>query len=198
MKKSICILTALVGVGIFFACQQPAKQESKDPVATATPVAEASEARGKYLVTVMGCNDCHSPKMMTPEGPVPDTARILGGHIADMPLATVPKEGRKDWIMVSPMLTAWVGPWGVSYTANISSDAATGIGNWTEQQFFKAMREGWAKGVEGGRKLLPPMPWQEFRHLDDVDLRSIYLYLQSTKPVKNLVPVPIPPNKIPG
>lgn len=197
MKKTLCILTLIAGVGIFYACQQPEKPVSSSPETPVVASPEATAERGKYLVQVMGCNDCHSPKMMTPEGPMPDTGRLLSGHISNLPLAAIPKEGRKDWIMASQMLTAWVGPWGVSFAANITSDASTGIGNWSEQQFFRAIRDGWSKGVPDGRKLLPPMPWQEFRHLEDVDLRSIFLYLQSTKPVNNLVPVAIAPNKLP-
>ena len=89
--------------------------------------------------------------------------------------------------LTGKMLTNYVGPWGISYSANISSDS-TGIGNWSEKQFFKAIREGKYLGLDNTRPLLPPMPWQEYRHASDDDLRAIFAFLKSTKPVKNVVP----------
>jgi hypothetical protein len=92
-------------------------------------------------------------------------------------------------------LTAATGPWGTSYAANISSDA-TGIGNWTEAQFIKCMREGKLKGMDNARPLLPPMPWPNFAKLTDTDLKAIFAFLKSTKPVDNVVPAPKAPNEL--
>ena len=89
--------------------------------------------------------------------------------------------------MFNEDLTSAAGPWGVSFSANITSDS-TGLGNWTEAQFFKALREGKFKGLDQSRPLLPPMPWQNLKHLTDEDIRSIFAFLKSTKPVKNVVP----------
>ncbi len=97
--------------------------------------------------------------------------------------------------MFGPDLTNAVGPWGMSFAANISSDD-TGIGTWSESQFFKAMREGKWKGLDGSRSLLPPMPWFNFKNLDDTDLRSIFAYLKSSKPVENVVPAPKLPSDL--
>ena len=81
-------------------------------------------------------------------------------------------------------LTAAVGPWGISYAANISSDDS-GVGLWTDEQFIRAIREGQYKGMEGTRKLLPPMPWPNYAHLTDDDLKAMLKYLKSTNPVRS-------------
>jgi hypothetical protein len=147
--------------------------------------------RGKYLVSIMGCNDCHSPTVMTPNGPGHDPSRMLSGHPQNLDLPSIDKQ-MNGWVMLSLTGTAMVGPWGTSYSANITSDE-TGIGNWTEAQFFKAIREGKYKGLDNTRSLLPPMPWQAYAQASDEDLRAIFSYLKSTPPVNNLVPPPVLP-----
>jgi len=147
---------------------------------------------GEHLVTVSACHDCHSPKKMTEQGMEIDTALLLSGHPSQMAAVDVNRQDMETkGIIATSDLTSWVGSWGVSYTANLTPDA-TGIGNWTETQFIKAIREGKSKGLDGTRPLLPPMPWQNFKKLNDEDLRSIYAYLKTTTPVKNIVPSPIP------
>ena len=84
-----------------------------------------------------------------------------------------------------------MGPWGTSFAANITPDNATGIGGWTAEHFIKTMRTGKHLGI--GRPLLPPMPWFDIAVLNDADLKAIYVYLKSMKPVQNAVPAPIPP-----
>jgi len=150
--------------------------------------------RGEYLVGIMGCNDCHSTKSFGPKGPVIDSMTKLGGFLSSKPIPEINKSAG-PWVMFTPDLTATVGPWGMSFAANISSDD-TGIGTWSEQQFFLAMRQGKYMGLPGSRSLLPPMPWQSFGTASDDDLRAIFAYLKSTKPVKNVVPAPIAPDKI--
>lgn len=147
--------------------------------------------RGMYLTTIGACHDCHSPKIMTPLGPEPDPARLLSGHPRDekIPATNI----QKDWILFSSNLTAFVGPWGVSYSANLTPDD-TGIGNWSFEQFKTAIRKGKYKGLEGSRDLLPPMPWQMYRNFTDDDLKAIFAFLKSLKPINNLVPAPIAPN----
>jgi hypothetical protein len=93
------------------------------------------------------------------------------------------------------MNTAVAGPWGVSFSANLTADS-TGIGNWTEAQFAIALRQGKSKGLEGNRMLLPPMPWPNYVNLTDADLKAMFTYLKSTKPIKNVVPAPIPPTQL--
>ncbi len=149
-------------------------------------------ARGEYLVQIMDCETCHTPKVFGEHGPQPDPKRRLSGHPSDLAIAEYPTSILPDWVLFNHHTTAAAGPWGVSFSANLTSDD-TGIGLWTEEQFFRAIREGKYKGMQNGRPLLPPMPWSSFSKLTDEDLRSIFAYLQSTDPVHNIVPPPIPP-----
>lgn len=150
--------------------------------------------RGRYLVTLGACNDCHSPKVFTPMGPVPDTTRLLSGHPANAILPVVPKDliGPDKWgAVTSNDFTAWAGPWGVSFARNLTPDVATGIGSWTEDIFIKALRTG--KDMGKGRNILPPMPWPTIGQSTDSDLKAIFAYLKSLKPIDNAVPNPISP-----
>ncbi len=151
--------------------------------------------RGRYLVQIMGCRDCHSPKIMTPQGPAIDVSRDLSGHPSDLPTGNIDKESLKDWVLFNGMSTAAVGPWGISYSANLSSDE-TGIGNWTEEQFLIALTEGKSKGIRTARPLLPPMPWQNYVNIEKADAVAMFAYLKSTVPVKNVVPQPVPLDKM--
>jgi hypothetical protein len=151
------------------------------------------EQWGEHLVTVSACHDCHSPKKMTPNGPDIDSSLLLSGHPAGMPdIGIDRKEMEQKGLGVTQDLTSWVGPWGISYTANLTSDS-TGIGNWTEGQFIYAIRNGKYKGMENSRPLLPPMPWQMYRNFSDDELKAIFAYLKSTTPIRNIVPAPKPP-----
>ena len=156
-------------------------------------------ARGKYLVNLGGCNHCHSPKVMTPKGPVPDETRLLSGSPSAMPVA-LPAEGTltpDKWGVGTTMdLTAWAGPWGVSFARNLTPDKETGLGSWTEAMFVKALRTGKDMGV--GRTILPPMPREDIGQSTDADLKAIFAYLQSLKPIKNAIHDPIPPAAAPG
>lgn len=154
---------------------------------------ESQVAWGEHLVTICDCNICHTPKIMTDRGPILDPSLILAGHPEDMPRIEIDRENiEKKGLTVAGDFTEWVGPWGVSFAANITPDE-TGIGNWTEEQFFLALREGKYKGLPGGRTLLPPMPWESFAHMTDGEVKAIFAYLKTVKPVRNLVPSPIPP-----
>jgi len=152
--------------------------------------------RGAYLVNLGGCNDCHSPKIMTQMGPIPDTTKLLSGHPEGEPLlpfdAKLVQPGR--WYLSGADLTSWVGPWGVSFPINLTPDGPTGTGNWTEEIFIKAMRTGKHLGV--GRPILPPMPWQAIGQSTDEDLRAIFVYLKSLPPVHNKVPDPVSPDHL--
>jgi mono/diheme cytochrome c family protein len=192
MKKSVLIILIFCAIALVFAqCGKKTSQEEK-PVMTTEQLAQ----RGNYLVTIMGCNDCHSPKRMGPQGPEVIPELMLSGYPADRPLGQInAKEIQKGWLLFSADLTAAAGPWGVSFAANLTSDA-TGIGNWTEENFIRSIKQGKFKGLEGARNLLPPMPWQNYATLPDEDAKAIFAYLKSTKPVQNIVPAPIPPTEI--
>ena len=158
------------------------------------PKAEASDAaaRGKYLVSIMGCNDCHTPLKMTPKGPVPDETRFLSGHPQEVKLPAAPA-AKGPWLWQgSATNTAFAGPWGVTYAANLTPDVNTGLGIWTEEMFVKTIRTGKHWGVARG--IQPPMPWFAYRNATDEDLKAVYAYLRTIKPVKNLVPDYEPPS----
>lgn len=146
--------------------------------------------RGDYLVNSMGCGDCHTPMKMGPNGPEYDKDRFLSGQPADEKLPPPPAPSGPWIVSVSGTGTAWSGPWGISYTQNLTPDPETGVsGTYTEDQFVMTIREGKKQGR--GRAILPPMPWQVIRNLTDDDLKSIYAYLKTVKPVKNKVPEPV-------
>jgi cytochrome c553 len=149
----------------------------------------AAVARGKYLVDSMGCHDCHTPVKMGPNGPEPDMTRALTGHPAEMKMPPPPPPSG-PWIgAVGATMTAWAGPWGVSYTANLTPHKENGLGGWTEQQFVDAMRTGRHQGR--GREILPPMPWPAYKNLNDADLKAMFAYLRSLPPSANRVPDPV-------
>jgi hypothetical protein len=146
-------------------------------------------------VTVAGCNDCHTPKVMTEHGPEPDPTRTLSGHNRNEALPPIEKNASKNWMLFNMNLTAFVGPWGLSYAANLTPDD-TGIGAWTFENFLTAIRKGKYKGLEGSRDLLPPMPWQMYRNMTDEDLKAVFTYLKSLPPINNIVPAPKSPTEI--
>lgn len=148
-------------------------------------------ARGKYLVTVAVCNDCHTPWKMGPDGPEPDMSRMLSGHPQDMTVPPAPKL-EMPWMMSSAATnTAWSGPWGVSFTANLTPDPETGLGKWTLRNFVETIRTG--RHMGRGRPILPPMPYPMFKHFTDDDLEAIFTYLGTIPAVKNRVPEPLAP-----
>jgi mono/diheme cytochrome c family protein len=152
--------------------------------------------RGEYLVNGTGCGDCHTPMKMGPSGPVPDSARLLSGHPEKLDMPAPPKLGQGPWLgVVSATFTAWAGPWGTSFTANLTPDRETGLGGWTAQTFVDAIRAGRHQGR--GRQLLPPMPYIALRNLTDDDLRAIFAYLETIPPFANRVPDPVAPD-LPG
>lgn len=190
MKKILVFITGAVTVLVMYNC-------TDNPV-TASPgtkekTKEEKIEHGKYLATTMGCHDCHTPKKMGPQGPEPDMENMLSGHPAQVPLPPMPKDAT-GWVLTHPMLTAFAGPWGVSYAANLTSDS-TGIGTWTYNQFKTAVTKGKWKGIESARPLLPPMPWQNYINAKEEDMQDLFEFLKSTKPIKNIVPAPMPPGK---
>ena len=127
---------------------------------------DAPVERGKYLVTITGCHDCHTPKLEGPGGkPVLDEKRLLSGHPEKAPYPSwspTDMSQRSAMALTNPMLTAWAGPWGVSFAINLTPDKETGIAEWSEQNFIQAMRTGKHQGQPNGRDILPPMPWEGF------------------------------------
>lgn len=165
----------------------PAPQARPAAAAHRTPV-----ELGGYLVSSMGCHDCHTPWKLGPRGPEPDMSRALTGHPEDLKMPPAPALPPGPWIAsFAATNTAWAGPWGVSFTANLTPDKETGLGDWTEAQFIAAIRTGKHQGK--GRAILPPMPYPAYANLVDEELKAIWAYLRSLAPVKNRVPQPIDP-----
>lgn len=189
-------MVKLIPTSTFVACLLITLLFSCEPVKNGASSGQFEDAaslvkRGEYLVTISGCNDCHSPKRMGSKGPevIPETQ--LSGYPAGRPLAAFDTILAKMGIaQFNEDMTAAAGPWGISFALNITSDVS-GIGNWTPDNFKIAMRHGKLKGDEKGRSLLPPMPWTNYTQLTNEDLDAIFSYLKQTKPVKNFPPAPI-------
>ena len=190
MKSIFFFALALFATGVLFSnCEKTSSQNEPETLAA---IKAAQIARGKYLMGSVGCDDCHTPKKMTPNGPEMDMERRFMGHPAAEPFEYADKKdmvARQQVAVFSAGMTAAAGPWGITYAANLTPDD-TGTGNWTEAQFVKAIREGKSKGLDGTRPLLPPMPWQVYGQMNDEDLKSIYAFLRTVKPIQNVVPNP--------
>ena len=179
MKKLIGIGTWIALAGALLAAKG----------STGAKAASPAVARGKYLVQILACGDCHSPKKMTPQGPVEDETRLLAGATAG-PLPPAPAPSA--WIAhTTGDFTAWAGPWGVSFARNLTPDENTGIGSWSEETFVKAIRTG--KHMGASRPILPPMPWPAYAKMTDADLEAVYAYLRTIPKIHNPTPEPIPP-----
>jgi mono/diheme cytochrome c family protein len=147
--------------------------------------------RGAMVILSGGCNDCHTPLKMGPNGPEPDMARMLSGHPETIVLPPPPALNDAWNNVGSATNTAYAGPWGITYAANLTPDPETGIGKWREQDFVQAIRTGKHLGV--GRPIMPPMPWEAYRHLSEADLKAAFAYLKTIPPIRNKVPDYVPP-----
>jgi mono/diheme cytochrome c family protein len=125
--------------------------------------------RGKYLVTLGLCTDCHTPGYFFGK---PDQARYLGGsevgfHLPDL---------------------------GVFHGPNLTPDDETGLGRWSADDIVKAIQTG---SRPDGRVLAPIMPWHAFAQLTREDAYAIAAFLKSLPPVPNKVPGPFGPTEAP-
>lgn len=201
MKNVTALLTLILmsSITILTGCKNNQKTESQQPeAAQAGLTAEDLVKRGEYLVNLGGCHDCHSPKEKSPQGPQVIKSVMLSGYPADRPIMQGdPNVLKQGWVLFVPDLTSASGPWGVSFSANLTPDQ-TGTGNWTEENFLRALKEGKYKGLANSRQLLPPMPWQNFANVTDEDIRAIFAYLKSIPPVSNIVPAAIIPEQKPA
>jgi len=161
---ALLTVTAIVSCLLSFSCST--NQQSVAVAPKTDPV-----VRGRYLTTIMSCNDCHTPGYFYG---APDTMKLLAG--SDL---------------------GWVGPWGVVHARNLTPDSATGIGTWTSEQIVHALRTG---NTPDGSQLAPIMPWMNYSSiLDEGDAMAIVAYLKSLPPVthKNLDRIP-PRGKLVG
>ena len=129
----------------------------------------AAVARGKYLVTIASCHDCHTPGYFLGK---PDMARYLGGSDVGFEL---------------PGLGVFLGP-------NLTPDKETGIGNWTDKQVIEAIQQG---KRPDNRMLAPIMPYHAFANLTAQDAQAIVAFLRSIPPVQHKVEGPFGPTQTP-
>ena len=148
---SVAVLASRTAAVLALTAAAPRKGE--DPI-----------ARGRYLTTIMGCNDCHTPGTFYG---APDYSRQLSGSEL-----------------------GWVGPWGVSFPRNLTPDVETGIGRWSEKQIVDALRTGVRPD---GSTLAPPMPWPMYANLSDADAYAIAAYLKKLPAVSHRSPDRIAP-----
>jgi hypothetical protein len=179
------LLTAILSTAILGASNFGEVQQHDGGTATT----EQQIARGKHLVEIMGCHDCHTPVKLGPNGPEPDRSRALSGHPEQL-IMPPPPPPAGPWIAsIAATFTAFGSPAGTVFTRNLTPDKETGLGDWTVEEFIATMKTGRERGK--GRPVLPPMPVQNLRALSDTDIRSLFAYLQSIPAVRNLVPQPI-------
>jgi hypothetical protein len=180
LKKCIIgavLVLALLGATLLTALGQQPNTDTK---------------RGEYIVKGSGCSDCHTPMKMGPSGSEPDMIRLFSGHPQALVMPPAPKLPPGPWLTVaSATFTAWSGPWGISFTSNLTPDKDTGLGSWKTETFINTIRSGRIMGR--GRQLLPPMPYQALQNLEDTDLQAIFAYLQTIPVIVNKVPDPVPP-----
>jgi hypothetical protein len=195
MNSRPIVLASVLAVTLA-ACTE--KKEAPKPVVHDAPVTVAKQEqikRGGYLVTVGSCHDCHTPMKFDQElgMPVPQMDRALSGHPEGAPDPTN-EPGKGDNAVIGPTFTAFKLPFGIVYAANLTPDAETGLGLWSEADFIRTIRTGKHRGAEAGRPILPPMPWRNVQAMSDDDLKAVYAYLQSIPAVKNRIPEPkVPP-----
>jgi Cytochrome c len=173
-RNTLWSLTWAVGMMLVVAAQAEAQQAP----------ANAQVERGRYLVRITGCHDCHSPKV---QGMTPDLTRALSGRPGTTPLPSA----SKGEVHASLDLTAWTGPWGYSVASNLTPDQATGIGTrYTEASFLATMRTG---KKPNGTPIMPPMPAEVYQNMTDEDLRAIFAFLKTITPIRNPVLAGLPP-----
>ena len=186
-KLSVASYALAFAASAFAYASQPVLSADSELAATPDKI-----ARGKYLVTIAGCNDCHTPLKMGENGPEPDYSRMLSGHPERLVVKTAARVPEEPWLVTTTATTtAWSGPWGVSFTANLTPDSETGLGRWTFRNFKDTIRTG--RHMGRGRAILPPMPIPMYKHMTDQDLEAVFSYLRTIPAIKNRVPEPLPP-----
>jgi mono/diheme cytochrome c family protein len=202
MRKSLYLFSVLTICSLIFyivGCTNQGTSEKKEEGTAEKKEMSSDELikRGNYLMITSGCHDCHSPKKFGPHGEMGlDSSRLLSGHPSEQPTPPLNVSSLQpgQWMTMTGDLTAFVGPWGLSYTANLTPDSTTGIGAWSETQFINAIRNG--KHLGDGRPIMPPMPWQFIGQMNDDDLKAIYAFLRSIPPIKNVVHAPLSPDEV--
>jgi len=185
--KFVCTLLILLLAGPPPARGTPPPR----PFVTPLPNLSAEARRGEHLMVIGGCHDCHTPMKLGPNGPERDFSRMLSGHPEQIQISSAPAVPAPWALVATGSSTAFAGPWGTSFAANLTPDHETGLGDWTEQNFIEAMRTG--RHLGRGRPILPPMPVVVVGQHTDSELKAIWAYLRTIPPIRNRIPAPLPP-----
>jgi mono/diheme cytochrome c family protein len=155
-------VAALVAIGIsWLALRKPAQRAASTARVPATP---EHLARGRYLVHhVTICFDCHSERTYAYGLPFKPGSEGVRGFVWDKQ----------------------IGFPGTLAAANLTPDPETGLGQWTDGEILRAMREGVDRN---GKALFPIMPYGHFRNLSDDDAQSIVAYLRTLAPQRYAKP----------
>jgi hypothetical protein len=182
------VAAAATAIAAMAGCNQAPAKPASDK---ATQV-----ERGRLLVSIGGCNDCHTPMKFDADVgmPVPDMSRMLSGHPQGAPDPAGAPAGH-DMGVIGATMTSFKLPFGTVYTANLTPDPDTGLGGWTEEMFLRAVRTGRHMGGNG-RPILPPMPWPNVGQQTDDDIKAIFAYLRSIPAIRNDVPAPKVPDAV--
>lgn len=193
--SKVLFLVLIISV---LACGSKAEFEPKAPIKADDQeevYRQYNVERGKRLVELGGCSQCHTPKVRTTLGYKPDKDRYMSGYPEDAPLPDLPYAeiiaGEAENKFYTTDATIWVGRWGVSFAPNLTPDPETGIGSWTEEDFIDIFRGN--RHFAEGQQVTTPMPVNVYSQLSFFELRSIFIYLQTIEPISNQVPTRIPP-----
>src|SRR5215831_16036346 len=192
MRRRPLFTVTLIAAGLSLATLAASAKTKEKKETKEDPV-----ARGRYLVSFAGCNDCHTPWVFNKElgMPVPDHSRFLSGAPAGAPETAAKLDPRTDLAFINSTFNVFKLPFGTVYSANLTPDKETGIGNWTEEMFLNVFHKGTHMGVEG-RPVLPPMPWQELRNMTDDDLKAVFAFLKTVPAIHNPIPDPKVPKPV--
>ncbi len=192
MRRRHLFTVTLIAAGLSLAALAASAKTKEKKETKEDPV-----ARGRYLVSFAGCNDCHTPWAFNKEMgmPVPDHTRFLSGNPVGAPEPSGKVDPRTDLAFIGATFTSFKLPFGNVYSANLTPDKETGIGNWTEEMFLNVFHKGTHMGVEG-RPVLPPMPWQEYRNMTDDDLKAVFAFLKTIPAIHNPVADPKVPKPV--
>jgi mono/diheme cytochrome c family protein len=159
---ALLVIVALLAAGIgWLSLRKPASRPASAEKIESTP---SRLARGEYLVEhVADCNGCHSDHLTTYGFPIKPGTLGQGGYVFD-----------KN-----------IGFPGVVAAQNITPDPDTGLGQWSDGEVLRAIREGVDRN---GDALFPMMPYEHFRTMSDEDAKSVVVYLRTLPPIKHGVP----------
>lgn len=149
---------------LYFSCGNN-DENKKSAAPDSTSEKKGNAENGEYLVNIAGCLDCHSQRQFEFfSGPIRKGTEGMGGQLFSYKTFALPGE---------------------MYSKNITSDTATGIGNWTDAEVIRAITQGISKN---GDSLFPLMPYDHFSKLAKQDILDIVAFIRTLPPIENKVP----------